>query len=193
MLNHKNLIPLLFVFLSGCASFHAPYGWLSTPERVAEDPYGSWIEVQNIAPVSKNVESITGELIAIDNDTLYVLDVPLSNLRKLPVANIRSARLVRYYANEGGVAALTALGALSTISNGWFLIFTMPGWLVGGSISSVARSYDPVMDYPEVSLREFIPYARFPQGFPKGVNKYFFGPKRLMRPVVAVKDTSKTN
>lgn len=193
MLNHKNLIPLLFVFFCGCASFHAPYGWLATPERVAEDPYGSWIEVDNLIPGSAKPESIRGELIAIDKDTLYLLDTPLANIRTIPVSRIRSARLVRYYANEAGVAALTALGTVSTISNGWLLIFTMPGWIIGGSIASTARSYDPVMDYPDVKLQEFIPYARFPQGFPKGVNKYFFGPKKSIRQVIAVKDTTNTN
>lgn len=194
MLNHKKFIPLLFVFLCcGCASFHAPYKWLPQPEKVPEDPYGSWIEVVNITPDSIKAETIRGELIAIDKDTLYLLDTPLSNIQMLPAAKIKSARLVRYYANEAGVAVLTALGALTTISNGMFLIFTMPTWLIGGSIASTARSFDPVMDYPDVGLQEFIPYARFPQGFPKGVNKLFFGPKKLFRPVLAVKDTLKTD
>ncbi|HEX2975412.1 MAG TPA: hypothetical protein VHO68_05705 [Bacteroidales bacterium] len=160
---------------------------------MAEEPYGSWIEVKNITPDSMKAMEIKGELIAAGDDTLYVLDNTSLTLRTIPASKIRSARLVRYYANEAGVAALSALGAMSTLSNGLFLIFTFPGWIVGGSISSVARSYDPVMDYPDVKLREFSPYARFPQGFPKGVNKYFFGPKQFTRPIIAVRDTNKTN
>lgn len=193
MLNHKNLIPLLFVFLCGCASFNAPYKWLPEPKQVPEDPYGSWIEVVNITPDSVKAETIRGELIAIDRDTLYLLDNTLANIRMFPAAKIKSARLVRYYANEGAMGALTALGALSTVSNGMFLIFTMPQWLIGGTIASTARSYDPVMDYPDVKLQEFIPYARFPQGYPKGVNKFMFGPKKSVRQVIAVKDTTKSN
>lgn len=193
MLNHKNLMYLLLVFLCGCASFHAPYRWLPVADKVPEDPYGGWIEVRYMHPDSIKVENLKGELIAVNSDTLYLLDYPLSTLRILPAANIKSARLVRYFANEGAVGALTFLGSVSTISNGWFLLFTLPGWIVGGSIAATARSFDPVMDFPEVSLRELSPYARFPQGLPKGVNIYRMGPKLPLQPVIAEKDTGKTN
>ncbi|MCU7493905.1 MAG: hypothetical protein HF314_03320 [Ignavibacteria bacterium] len=187
MQNLKNFLSLLLFFLCGCASFHAPYNWLTMPEKVAEDPYGGWIEVTEcIPPEAAKTEIKRGELIAIDKDTLYLSD---DALRAIPLSNLRSARLVKYYSNEGAVGALAFLGSLSTVSNGFYLIFTFPVWLAGGNIAAISRSFDPVIDYPGEKLSEFIPYARFPQGMPAGIDRNLLKPKNHFRPVVAEKST----
>ena len=62
-------------------------------------------------------------------------------------------------------------GSLLTISNGLLLVFTFPLWLIGGTVASVSRSYDPVFTYPGTPLTEFAPYARYPQGLPPDLDR----------------------
>jgi hypothetical protein len=60
-----------------------------------------------------------------------------------------------------------------TLNRGRFTVGfdSMPMWLKGGPIVASNRSYEPIIDYPEKPLKEFAPFARFPQGLPPGLDR----------------------
>jgi hypothetical protein len=152
---------IVSLHLTNCAITHAPMRWLPDPEDLPRDRYGAWVNIE-----AKDGRT-SGELIAISEDTVFVAT---TTLQAIASRDVLSARLVRY--NSGGwMEAAVILGTLSTLSNGAFLIFTAPMWLIGGSIAAANRSFDPIIDYPHRPLRDFTPYARFPQGLPPGVDQ----------------------
>jgi hypothetical protein len=69
------------------------------------------------------------------------------------------------------MGGLVLLGTLSTISNGAFLLFTAPMWIIGGSIATGARSFEPIVDYPKRDWGHLAPFARYPQGMPRGIDR----------------------
>ncbi len=164
MRNHNyhfrlSLLMLLF-FLTGCATTNVPYNWLDNPEQTAAGSYGGWIDITT--PTSR----LSGELIAINGDTVFIVK---DSLMQIMSADITKARLVYYDASS--LAGQVILGTLSTASNGLFLVFTAPMWLIGGPLAARARTYEPILDYPEHSLPDFRPYARYPVSIPQGMDR----------------------
>ncbi len=155
-----SVIVLSLPFLT-CASTDAPTRWLADPDNVPSDVYGAWISVNG------DSARIAGELIAISDDTVFVAD---STLHAIAEGEIRSARLVVFQPG-GSIGAGVFFGTLSTISNGWYLVFTAPMWLIGGTIAASSRSFDPIIDYPQRSMEKLVPFARYPQGLPPELNR----------------------
>lgn len=179
----------LLCFLSGCASINTPKKWLLLPEDVPSDPYGTWIETEYYNDNNRIIK-ISGELIALDKDSLYLLN---DYFETLSVLNIKSAKIAKYDSEATTLGNLTVLGSISSCSNGWFLVFTFPIWLIGGSISTSTRSYEPILEYPRHKLTEFSQYARFPQGLPEPLNRKGLYPKNYKKPFITEKDTSIKN
>ena len=171
MQNHKYLEIPIFLFLSavlfGCATTNVPRNWSSEPNEMATSTFGGWINVECSNEHEKEY-NIAGELIAVSDDSIFVAD---SLFHSIARKDITSARLVCYNSNSGSMAASVALGTISTISNGLFLIFTMPMWLIGGTIAGSAQSYVPIIDYPENNFKEFSKFSRFPQGLPRKIDR----------------------
>jgi hypothetical protein len=81
------------------------------------------------------------------------------------------ARLIIFKNMIGAFGAWTFFGSLLTISNGYFLLFTLPTTLIMG-ISTIAGEAKRLnfLDYPANSFENLSKYARFPQGLPEGLN-----------------------
>jgi hypothetical protein len=43
--------------------------------------------------------------------------------------------------------------------------------MIGGSIATGSRSFEPIIDYPKKDLSRFLPFARYPQGLPDGIDR----------------------
>ena len=164
MQNHRMLYTIAFVlacaFLTSCASTHTPSRWLPDPEQAASDTYGAWVEIKS------RHGNIWGELVAVAEETVFVAD---SSLHAIASTDILAAQLLTYDAS--GLGWYVPLGTLSTLSNGWFLVFTAPMWIIGGTIAAISRSYDPIIDYPDKLLKQFVPFARYPQGLPPDLDR----------------------
>ncbi len=157
--------------LNSCATNYAPDGWLREPDEAAQTGYGGWADI-----TLKNDSLLSGELIAVYPDTLFIL----SNLKKMKADSIRtSGRLyaipknkideiqVTYYdSQEGAIAVISVLGILSTVTHGFWLSLSAPTWLLGGTTIAAVRSEEPVIEYPDRSWENLEKYARFPQGIP---------------------------
>jgi len=157
---HPITLVLISVFLTSCASTNVPSRWLPEAEQSPSSRYGAWVEVKS------REGQVMGELIAINDDTVFVAD---DMLHVIGSADILSARLVAY--DESSLGGYAFLGTVSTLSNGVLLIFTAPMWLIGGSIAASSRSYDPIIDYPNKPLKDFVPFARYPQGLHTDLNR----------------------
>jgi hypothetical protein len=148
--------------LTSCATTKVPPHWLREPEEIPYEGYGGWIDVHTF-----NKSRIAGEMIAISKDTVFVADI--ITLHAVASNDILSARLTTYNATD--MSGYVLLGTLSTISNGWYLIFSGPLWMIGGSIAARYRLYDPIIDYPQKPLEQFRLFARYPQGLPADLDR----------------------
>lgn len=146
----------------GCAANPAPRGWLAPAREAQTDPYGAWIVVKRLGGGG----DVSGEFLAVERDSLFVLSAN-SAVRAIPLDGVLRAQIAFYDARSGDLALWTALGSLSTISNGAFLIFTFPIWIIGGSVATAGQSsaplrrVDPTHTWDAVRM-----YARFPGGLP---------------------------
>jgi hypothetical protein len=154
---------------SGCASTSAPDAWQSTAQTMQREAYGGWVGVRFTAPAGSGLTSmVQGELIAADDDSLWVL--PL-NGRLQPVSRATTSRvkLTTFDANWGYLSTWATLGALSTISHGAGLALSFPVWTIGGSVAAGNQSFAPIFKDPDTALLRR--YARYPQGLPPDVSR----------------------
>ena len=101
----------------------------------------------------------------------------------IPTATVKKGKLTAYAAQKDGLTAWMLLGTLSTISNGGFLIFTAPMWLIGGSLAVGGESRAPERQSPPLTCVELAPFARFPQGLPEGIALTTLQEKKFPTPV----------
>ncbi len=159
------ILALIAATAMGCASAPtSPPDWLPDANEVLSNPHGGWIELDRAT--SRGIEKVDGELLAVQKGHVYVLNGDA--VRSAPIDSVRGARLTWYDSNGSSVVALAVFGTLSTISNGAFLVFTAPMWMIGGTIAANSRYHDPIIQSPEHSWDEIRWYARFPQGLPPG-------------------------
>ncbi len=156
-----------------CASNSAPKGWLPKPVEAQTVAYGGWIELGY--QEGKQVRRADGELIAVSADSVWVLNKSQGVV--IPTITVKSGKLTAYEAQTGPLKAWATLGSLATISNGAFLIFTAPMWLIGGSLTVGGESRSPERKHPPLAWIELAPFARFPQGMPEGIELTALQPK----------------
>ena len=169
----------LSVLLTACAGNTSPPGFLVGPRIAQSQAYGGWVELR-----VANGTSVDGEMIAVTADSVWVLGVGREGAVApvvLPVASIREGKLTINDAEVGNVAGMTALGVLSTISNGLVLILTAPVWIIVGTAAGSAQSYTPQRRVPPLRWAELNASARFPQGMPSGVSLAQLRPKPRRR------------
>lgn len=152
----------LSVLTLACAATPpVPSGWLPSAQRAQADPYGAWIQVSR--PRS---EFLTGEFLAADRDSVYVLS-PDGSVISAPLDSATRARIVSYDSNSASLAAWAMIGSVSTISNGFFLVLTLPTWIIGGVVATNSQARRPVFTPRGASEWEHARrYARFPGGLP---------------------------
>lgn len=158
--------------ISGCTGTTAPQKWLPTAETAATDAYGAWAHLSLIS----SQRTIDGELIAVANESVYVM---IESLVVFPRTDIWDIKLTRFEQEHGGLAMWTVTGTLGTISHGFFLLGTMPLWIISGSISTGNASREPIVhprseDGIPISVYQLRPlamYARFPQGLTRSIDR----------------------
>ncbi|OZC02180.1 hypothetical protein [Rubricoccus marinus] len=169
---------LTAVLASGCVSSRSsPRGVIPQSSELAAYPMGAWIGLE-----TRDRVAIQGELLAVDEESVHVLTTENEYL-VLAKPFVYKAR-VEAYRNEGwkGTSAWAGVGAASTLTHGFFLVFTAPAWALGGMLTSIAESNRGFYDLrdAEVGWRDVAPYARFPAGMPEGLDtsrlRYVLGP-----------------
>jgi hypothetical protein len=159
-----------------CAGKTTPKGWLPTPKEAQETAYGGWIELRYLE--NAEARGATGELIAVSTDSVWVLTNDQGLV--IPTASVREGKLTGYAARS--LRWWTLVGTLSSVSNGAFLVFTMPAWLIGGSLANGSESRSAERKSPPLQWAELAPFARFPQGLPQGLEISGLSRKKVRDP-----------
>ena len=165
-------VSLLLAFFAGCYTVDLPER-LPDAEEAMLATTGSWIVLYDstkLVPSAKH----EGEFIAISNDSVFLFSA--SGLQGIQKQRISIGKLFVSDppVTTGGLVAWVMLGTLSTASHGVGLVFTAPAWLIIGSISAgaAASSIDAGdLQYPARTWAELTAFARFPQGFPPGLDR----------------------
>ena len=156
---------LIIVMASGCARTSAPKGWLPDVTQAGNHAFGAWISAETMG--NSHTPRIEGELISVANDSVFMFVG--AELRGLPLTVIKRADIEVY--DPESLAGWTTLGALSTLSHGGFLIFTAPLWIITGTIATRSVVESSMLHYPNSKWAEISNYARFPRGFPAGLDR----------------------
>ena len=173
---HKRRPIVLFMIscvLSGCARNPAPAAWRLTPAEAQRTARGAWVVLE---PLTSSGEDrapeprIEGELIAVDADVIHILTA--SGLRSVLRAAPHRITVAGYRTPSAALLGWAAAGAVSTLSHGAFLIFTMPMWVISGFVVAHKERGAGVF-HDDDTARLF---ARFPQGMPPGLDVEAFGP-----------------
>lgn len=115
----------------------------------------------------------SGELIAVDEQAVYVSFLGsgsdwAASLSKIPRARIKSVSLEVGPSASSEVGGWTALGCASTLSHGYYLVFTGPLWLVAGIGAAANESASArAVAHDARDLSQLYQFARFPQGLPR--------------------------
>lgn len=157
-----------------CAGNPAPAGFLPSPAQAVRDVYGGWIEVTVSA--GRRDSTIAGELIAARADTVWILPDG-AGMVTVPTSTVKKGRVARYRSDAGAIAGFTALGVVSTVSNGYLGGFTAPLWIITGIVASSNESRAPLRGVPPLAWTDLAAYARFPQGLPAGIDLGEIRPK----------------
>jgi hypothetical protein len=109
--------------------------------------------------------TIEGELLGIDHEYLYVL--AKDGTTAIARADVVSVSLQMYSPSGAGTAAVwTLLGALSTVSHGYYAVFTAPTWAVVGGGTAIVMATAGSESAARDELGQLFQFARFPQGLP---------------------------
>lgn len=159
------------VAAASCATNPAPRGWLPSPREVTRHPWGGWIRVEyRTAKAERSLRIAEGELLAVDDTTLHLLD-PRDGPVAIPTTWIERCRLAIHSNAADGLAVWGALGTASTLSHGWYLILTAPLlWLPVGIGVPIEESRRGLVDCRAMECQTLWRWARFPQGLPPGVS-----------------------
>jgi hypothetical protein len=174
----RNLLPALAAaMMCACATVPGHPPSLPSARELPTDPHGSWIVIKN------QMEIVTaGELLAVEHDSTVYIWTDGARIVSIHDRDIQSAHMVRFDPRAGEIAGATFGGVLSTLSNGWALIFTAPAWIIVGTIATASRSNEPHMYLHKHDWKPIVPYARFPGGLPPG---FLTTPPPSPPPVVA--------
>ncbi|MFO0645221.1 MAG: hypothetical protein U0326_03210 [Polyangiales bacterium] len=115
---------------------------------------------------------IFGELISCDSDWLYLRvheEVGNSAWQRIHWSENPTVD-VELPSYGPGLLAWTLIGAVSTLSHGFYALITAPVWAIVGSIATTT-GWNPRLGLE--SCRSARPYARFPQGMPASFSERF--------------------
>lgn len=160
-------------FLTECQNSMIPRAYMPAPSMAGKSIAGSWIvmTVQQDLPLSRQPE-ISGELIAIENDTVYLLTD--SALVKIKQVDVSTALLYPFKPQSTAFALITGLSLLPNILGAVLrpdpgaavLIVGIP-LAVTGIFMGIWENYGSLMRYPQkYSLKDLGKFSRFPQGMP---------------------------
>jgi hypothetical protein len=131
--------------------------------EVDRSPHGAWANL-----MLRGGGGLSGELLAVDDQALYLGLSP--RLTRVPHQCVTVLQLAAFETPAMDVSAVGALGTFSTLSHGFFLIFTAPIWVATGGLSSYGHSRSGHLKFGlgEEPLPRASAWSRFPAGMPTG-------------------------
>ena len=149
------------------ADRHGPLA-VSTLEEVPVCGHRAVVELSEKRPAGVGPakgHELRGELLAASPAAVTVLGA--GGVVTVDARWVERVRVEVRPSHGGRIAAIGSVGALSTVTNGGFLAFTMPAWIIGAiSVASSEAGANTGKAGPDHA--ELPAYARFPQGLPPG-------------------------
>jgi hypothetical protein len=177
-INSILLLPACILFLSGCSISKIPAGYRYGPKALRTELTGGWTEVKlKSLDVPGPEKAFSGELIAIQSDTMYILTK--TRLEGIHTSAISEAVLYMYINRSGVYGVFTGLlyipdfVAAIVIGEPAFFLLGVP-WLVAGGIITLleASDHSNLLHYPVFNqLTDLKKFARYPQGMPPGIER----------------------
>ncbi|MFC2116240.1 hypothetical protein ACFLTU_07175 [Bacteroidota bacterium] len=187
----KIQITIIVLLIGACTRSVVPPGnYAPLADDVETDLYGCWTELQlQSSGTRDNNPKYAGELIAIHNDSLFLLTLS-NSLHIFSVSEIKELKLVHYEYNTGnlfiygGVAFLpNLLGmAIHTEYAGGFLFFGLYSIIGAGLGTLINITSYKIIKYPGVdnqNIQGLRKYSRFPQGISNTINPYSLEAKKI--------------
>jgi len=131
--------------------------------------------------------TVTGELLAVDPYNLWVLldqeSDWLGNQRtlRLDLEAIAKVAVELQPSQSTTAGTLTTVGAISTLSHGFWLVFTAPLWIVTGVPASTYETRVAEGVVAPDGLDTLFQYARWPQGPPEPLVTGYDDERELLR------------
>lgn len=170
--NYISLLALVFALGSCTRPNPAPPHLRSSMEEAEKSARGSWIRLSLRAG-----GEISGELVAVSDELVHVNTG--STIEAVKATDVTGAVISVYEGETGILITSWVLGELSTLSHGFFLVFSVPIWFIASAVTLRVQSgvgYEDISNAPappgasHTGIWSFMaklqPYARFPQGLP---------------------------
>mgnify|MGYP006865010764 CR=1 FL=1 len=91
---------------------------------------------------------------------------------KIPIDDVILVKMDKHSTSGGDILWMTFGGMILSISNGLFLIITMPLWLITGIIASIVTANTNDIEFRLAEWSELNKYARYPQGIPAEIKEF---------------------
>jgi hypothetical protein len=163
----KFLIITVFLSLTTC-SFPK---YLPKVDRLGEDRYGSYIKI-----TQPNFKTAKGELIAVEYNCILVLaDNKLKGdttifKKMLRIKPDKIEKYTVYFAKPPSYEAFIPILGLSTISHGYFIVFSLPVNLIATIAIASGAQRSSSYNMNQINLDQLRMFARYPQGIPLGID-----------------------
>jgi hypothetical protein len=155
------IILLTMIVLSGC---YRP-GYLPRVDSMHESPYGSYMKMK-----SDTKGKATGELIAIDNNLMYILLFEDGEKRVETIAVDDIEKFTVIFAEAPSYGGFIPLSAVVTLVHGFFLVLSLPVNVIAtGTIAAISHDQVSYSD-DDITIEQLRQFARFPQGIPQGLD-----------------------
>ena len=171
--NYLYLLIVITVILMECATPRdIPSNYLVNPRNMNIMTHGCWISIDTSITNDEATSSIiSGELIAVQNDTFYILTPVV--LVAVPAKELRTANLFMFKDQTNKYLLATGIGLIPNVI-GVFVgnpvsILGIPFAIVGATTALIENSANRLRFPKKNKLNEFNKFARFPQGIPSGV------------------------
>ena len=134
-----------------------------------QSPYGAYIEL-SVKGIPEKLK-FKGELIAVDDKKIVLRTLGKNEtVRPFAIKDIVSYKVYYTKNDKEDYNAWGTIMTVSSISHGWFLIFTLP---INGIVFAVVNSnYKREFYYTqkELPIQDLYKFARYPQGLPPHIN-----------------------
>lgn len=162
---------LLGTLISSCTSTQ----YLPKPRDYDRSVYGAYVVVKHKDPYSVT----RGELLAVTRDSIIIFNMSSSYSTKekiitLALTDIKKVKVqtANIVNSSGGILAWAALLLPVSLTHGIFMILSLPLNIINLSVMAVGISGNYYFEVPDnPNWAEVAKYARYPQGWPEGLNK----------------------
>jgi hypothetical protein len=108
--------------------------------------------------------SASGELLAVEPEGIYLLADDKTSF--VAMRDVKKVSVELYSSDWGWMAGWTALGTASTLTHGFYLLFTAPVWLTTGTVTAAVAGASNDLKVTPAQLPRLWQFARFPAGLP---------------------------